>query len=79
MEAMVAVTKGTKYQETKGWICLIEAGVSKEKKKKKFQKWERRCNEKIEKTPEEKWTLWKEATDESETMETEQAIEVLLF
>lgn len=40
-------------------------------KKKKFQKWERRCNEKIEKTPEEKWTLWKEATDESETMETE--------
>lgn len=49
------------------------------KKKKKFQKWERRCNEKIEKTPEEKWTLWKEATDESETMETEQAIEVLLF
>lgn len=35
MEAMVAVTEGTKYWETKGWICLIEAGVSKEKKKKK--------------------------------------------
>lgn len=34
MEAMVAVTEGTKYWETKGWICLIEAGVSKEKKKK---------------------------------------------